>query len=304
MIYTVTLNPAVDYVMRLDEFSEGTLNRSAHEDIFIGGKGINVSLVLKELGFSSTALGFIAGFTGEAIENHLVKSGIKTDFVKLESGFSRINVKIKSGAETELNARGPEIGKNAMDNFLKKFDAVKDGDIVILAGSVPASLPTTIYETILKMLSGKNIKTVVDATNDLLLNSLKFKPFLIKPNKFELEEIFSENLKNDDDIIKCAKSLQTEGAQNVLVSLGKDGAILLDEYGNTHKARPAKGEVKNSVGAGDSMVAGFLTGYLKTSDFDYALSLGSAAGGATAFSSGLAKRDEILNVFEALTKNQ
>lgn len=295
MIYTVTFNPSVDYVMHTDKLEYGIVNRSASEEIYFGGKGINVSLVLNELGVKSKALGFIAGFTGEAIENGIRKMGTDTDFIRLESGFSRINIKIKSGEETELNAQGPYIDKTAVNSLFMKLKSLKDGDILVLAGSIPKSLPDDIYEKILSFLADRKIKTVVDAEKNLLKNTLKYKPFLIKPNNFELEQLFGEKMENDEEIVSAALKLQQMGALNVLVSMGERGAILVDENKEVHKALPICGMVKNSVGAGDSMIAGFLAG-MENGDYEYALRLGNSAGAATAFSSGLAKREDILHL--------
>ncbi len=298
MIYTVTFNPAIDYIMHTDAIKTGETNRSSYEEIYFGGKGINVSLVLKELGIESKALGFIAGFTGLAIESYLKEVGITTDFVRLDSGFSRINVKIKSGEETEINGLGPDIPSAKVEEFLTKIDEIKNGDALILSGSIPGSMPNDIYEKILERLSCKNIRIVVDATGDLLKNTLKYNPFLIKPNKDELGDLFGKTLKVKEDIIACAKKLQDEGAQNVLVSMAGDGAILLDADGNVHSTPAKKGKVVNSVGAGDSMVAGFLAGVDK--GYEYALKLGSASGSATAFSKGLAIRSEIEKLLVSL----
>ena len=299
MIYTVTFNPAIDYVVHTGKMKLGEVNRSVSEEMYFGGKGINVSYVLNELGIKSKALGFTAGFIGEAIENGIEKMGIESDFVRLESGNSRINVKIKSDEETELNGQGPEISKEALDTLFSKIDELDDGDMLVLAGSIPSSLPDDVYEKILKRLSGKDVRTVVDATKNLLLNVLKYRPFLIKPNNFELGEIFDVTLKNIDDIEKYAGKLQEMGARNVLVSMAENGALLLDENGKTHVCGVCKGTVRNSVGAGDSMVAGFIAGCLQ-GDFDYALKLGTASGGATAFSDGLAVKSRISKLLEQL----
>ena len=299
MIYTVTFNPAIDYVVHTKEMIFGATNRSLKEEIYFGGKGINVSIVLKELGIASKTLGFTAGFTGEAIEKGLADMGIDTDFVHLKKGNSRINIKIKADEETELNGQGPDIGEDAVAMLFKKLDTLSCGDILILAGSIPSSLPSDIYEKILKKISHKKVRTVVDATNDLLLNVLKYKPFLIKPNNHELGEMFGVDLKTDEEIEKYARKLQDMGAVNVLVSMAGDGSMLIDENGITHRLGVCKGTVKNSVGAGDSMVAGFIAG-IQNGNYEYALKLGTAAGGATAFSDGLAKKEKISELLKTL----
>ena len=292
MIYTVTFNPAIDYVVRTGNLQLGGVNRSQGEQLYFGGKGINVSIVLKELGVPSKALGFTAGFTGEAIEKGLSAMGIDTDFVRLKSGNSRINVKIKADMETELNGQGPDIDEDAISELFAKLDKLTAGDTLVLAGSVPVSMPSDIYEKIMQRTADKNIRTIVDASKDLLVNVLKYKPFLIKPNNFELGEIFGIKLNGTDEIGKYAKKLQDMGAENVLVSMAGDGALLLDSDGKIHKCGVCKGTVRNSVGAGDSMLAGFIAGIMN-GDNEYALKLGTAAGGATAFSDGLAERADI-----------
>lgn len=299
MVYTVTFNPAIDYVIHTNELVVGRTNRSSSEEMYVGGKGINVSIVLAELGIKSKALGFVAGFTGRAIEDGAAEKGVETDFVHLESGCSRINVKIKSDKETELNGQGPKIPENAIEQLYEKLDKLRDGDVLVLAGSIPSTMPGDIYEKIMARLSERKIKTVVDATKDLLLNVLKYKPFLIKPNNQELEEMFGTELKTDEEIINYAKKLHKMGAVNVLVSMAGDGAILVDENGIIHKCGVCKGIVKNSVGAGDSMVAGFIAGS-ENGDYEYALKLGTAAGGATAFSDELAKKEEIDELLKQL----
>lgn len=299
MVYTVTFNPAIDYVVYTDEMKIGVVNRAQDEKIYFGGKGINVSIILNELGIKSEALGFVAGFTGEAIEKGMAEYGIKTDFIHLNNGFSRINIKIRSSAETELNGQGPKIPEKKIDELFQKFDKIKNGDTIVLAGSIPSSLPLDIYEKILKYLQNKNVRTVVDATGDLLVNVLKYKPFLIKPNNFELSEIFGVTLKTTKDISDCALKLKEMGAVNVLVSMAGDGALLVDEDGKIHVCGVCKGNVKNSVGAGDSMVAGFIAG-CENGNYEYALKLGTAAGGATAFSDGLAQKDLIYSLLEQL----
>lgn len=299
MVYTVTFNPAIDYVVHTGDMVLGQVNRSNAEEMYFGGKGINVSIVLKELGIESKALGFVAGFTGEAIEKGVSQMGVHTDFVKLEKGNSRINVKIKSAEETELNGQGPDIDDEAIAKLFEKLDKLTDGDTIILAGSIPNSLPSDIYERIIERLSDRKIKVVVDATKDLLMNVLKYKPFLIKPNNHELGEMFGVVLKTNDEIAEYAKKLQDMGAKNVLVSMAGDGALLLDENGKNHICGVCKGKVKNSVGAGDSMVAGFVAGSMD-GDYEYALKLGTATGGATAFSDGLATKEKISELLKQL----
>ncbi len=298
MIYTVTFNPAIDYVMHIEKMEAGTVNRSVSEEIYFGGKGINVSLVLAQLGVKSKALGFSAGFTGAAIEQYLNDCGIESDFVKLDKGCSRINVKIKSEEETELNGQGPEIPDDKINLLFRKLDEIKKGDTLVLAGSVPSSLPGDIYEKILAYLNGKGIRFIVDATKELLLNVLKYRPFMIKPNNHELSEIFGTELKTNEEIALHAKKLQKMGAVNVLVSMAGDGALLLDENGIVHTCGVCRGKVRNSVGAGDSMVAGFIAGCDK--GYDYALRLGTASGGATTFSEGLAQKETISALLEQL----
>lgn len=299
MIYTVTFNPAIDYIVHTGTMQVGQVNRSQGEELYFGGKGINVSFVLHELGLPSKALGFVAGFTGAAIEAGIQEQGIATDFVHLDSGFSRINVKIKSGEETELNGQGPNISEAAVAELFEKLNQLQDDDVLILAGSIPNTMPADSYEKILAHLSDKNIKVVVDATKDLLLKVLPYHPFLIKPNNHELGELFGVTLHSIEEIATYAKKLQEMGAQNVLISMAGDGAFLIDETGKQHVCGVCKGTVKNSVGAGDSMVAGFVAGSMH-GDYEAALKLGTAAGGATAFSEGLAQRAEIERLLQQL----
>ena len=299
MIYTVTFNPAIDYIVHTGTMQVGQVNRSQGEELYFGGKGINVSFVLHELGLPSKALGFVAGFTGAAIEAGIQEQGIATDFVHLDSGFSRINVKIKSGEETELNGQGPNISEAAVAELFEKLNQLQDGDVLILAGSIPNTMAADSYEKILAHLSDKNIKVVVDATKDLLLKVLPYHPFLIKPNNHELGELFGVTLHSIEEIATYAKKLQEMGAQNVLISMAGDGALLIDETGKQHVCGVCKGTVKNSVGAGDSMVAGFVAGSMH-GDYEAALKLGTAAGGATAFSEGLAQRAEIERLLQQL----
>ena len=300
MIYTVTFNPAIDYVVRMDSLSAGQINRAEAEEIQCGGKGINVSTVLKNLGVDNVALGFLAGFTGRAIEDGLTGAGIRTDFIHLKQGLTRINVKVKAAEETEINGIGPHIDAQALEALFAQLDALKEGDILVLAGSIPASLPSDVYQTILSRLEGRGILAAVDATRDLLVKVLPYRPFLIKPNNLELGEIFGRVLSTDEEIRECARQLQAQGARNVLVSMAAKGAMLFDETGGVHRIAAPSGTVKNSVGAGDSMVAGFLAGYLEKRDYAYALRLGTAAGSATAFSTGLAKREDILRLLASM----
>ena len=300
MIYTITFNPALDYVVWVENFTPGAINRTVKENIFYGGKGINVSAVLANLGYASTALGFVAGFTGDEIERGVKALGFSSDFIRVQKGMSRINMKLKSAGETEVNGMGPDIAKEDVEELFCKLESLKKGDVLVLSGSIPASIDSRIYESILARLDGKGVLAVVDAEKDLLLNVLKFRPFLIKPNNHELGDMFGVALKTQDDIIRYAKRLQQMGARNVLVSMAGDGALLLTESGQAHQQGVAKGTVKNSVGAGDSMVAGFLAGYLENGDYAHALRLGTAAGGATAFSDGLGEKEDIMRLYKTL----
>lgn len=300
MIYTVTFNPAIDYVVELVSFNIGEVNRTTREYMNLGGKGVNVSRVLTNLEIPNTALGFIAGFTGEALRTGLGEMGVKTDFIRLKEGNTRINVNIKGISETDINARGPEISDSAIEELYGKLDNLKEGDILVLAGSIPASLPSDMYERIMSRLYGKGIRFVVDATKDLLMKSLKYEPFLIKPNNHELGEIFGLQLKNDDEIIYYARELKKKGAKNVLVSMAGDGAVLVDENNIAHRIGTPKGKVVNSVGAGDSMVAGFLAGYLENGDYQHALKMGTASGSASAFSEGLATKQEVMDLLNKI----
>ncbi len=300
MIYTLTLNPSIDYVVHLDSFVSGITNRTTGEDYFIGGKGINVSCILAELGLKSTALGFTAGFTGEAIEKGLTELGICSDFIRLRDGISRINIKMKAEKESEINCQGPHISEEEFELLLKKTDEITDGDTIVLAGSIPKTVADDAYERILKRLSGKDVRIVVDATRKLLLNCLAYKPFLIKPNRQELSEIFGREVSDEQETEACAKELMKMGARNVIVSLGGDGAVLFAEDGNTYHTGVVKEKVLNTVGSGDSMVAGFIAGYEQKRDYGYALKLGTACGNATAFSMGLASREKIMEIFDKL----
>ncbi len=299
MIYTLTLNPALDYVIETPPFKLGEVNRTTAEAIYYGGKGINVSMILKELGYTSTALGFIANFTGDALEDGLRKEGIHTDFIKVKEGMTRINVKLKADEESEINGMGPKISDDDLKELLVKLSALNDDDILIISGSIPKCLPTNTYEMILEHLN-KHVTFIVDAEKDLLLKTLPYHPFLIKPNFKELEVMFNANITTDEEVIHYAKELQKLGARNVLVSMAKDGALFVSETNMVERKGVAKGRVVNSVGAGDSMVAGFLAGYLKTNNYAYALTLGTACGGATAFHKGLASKEQIEEVLKEL----
>ena len=293
MIYTVTLNPSIDYVIKVDKLTTGNINRVNEEHVYPGGKGINVTRILKSLDNDNIALGFVSGFTGDYIVNSLQELNLKSDFIKVKQGFTRINVKVKSEEETEINGQGPKISEEELNQFYKVIDKLVDGDILILSGSIPSCLDERLYESIMKKVEDRDIKVIVDATKNLLLNVLKYKPFLIKPNNHELAEMFNVELNSTEDVVFYAIKLKEMGAQNVLISMGKDGALLVTENDEVFASSVAKGEVVNSVGAGDSMVAGFIAGYLKSNSYEEALRLGAASGGATAFSSDLATREFI-----------
>lgn len=300
MIYTVTFNPALDYVIKVDHFTLGMVNRTVQEDIYYGGKGINVSAVLSALGFESTALGFVAGFTGAEIEKGVKKLGFLSDFIRVERGMSRINVKLKSEEETEINGIGPEITGRDVEALFEKLERLTDGDTLVLSGSIPNSIDDTIYERIMGQLDGRGVRIVVDATKDLLMNVLPYHPFMIKPNNHELGEMFGVVLKDEEEMIDYAKRLQEMGAVNVLISMAGDGALLVAEGGEVFRMGVPKGTVRNSVGAGDSMVAGFIAGYLENGDYLHALRLGSACGSASAFSEGLACKEDIMKLYQEL----
>ena len=298
MIVTITFNPSLDYVVQVPDLTLGQVNRTAGEMLYPGGKGINVSIVLSNLGYPSRTLGFLAGFTGDQIGRMLGKYGCQTDFIHLPDGFSRINVKIQAGQESEINGCGPVIPPEAIRRLMDKLDSLGEGDILVLAGSIPATLPEDMYRRIFMHLQGRGVRMVVDATRKLLLNVLPYHPFLIKPNSLELGEIFGVTLRGTDEVIQYARMLQERGAANVLVSMAGDGAVLVDETGKVHQSRPPEGQVVNSVGAGDSMVAGFLAGWLGTGDYSRAFRLGLAAGSATAFSPWLASGENIRSLLD------
>ncbi len=300
MIYTVTFNPSLDYIVSVNHFETGKVNRTTKELMFPGGKGINVSLVLKNLGLDSTALGFMAGFTGKEIERLLDVQNVHSDFIPVAEGISRINVKLRSDEESEINGMGPGIGAAEIDELYKKLDTLKDGDILVLAGSIPSVMPETMYRDIMERLSGRGIRIVVDATKDLLHMVLPLHPFLVKPNNHELGEIYGVKLETKEEVIPYARRMQAEGAVNVLISMAGEGALLVAEDGKVYQSMPPKGKVKNSVGAGDSMVAGFIAGYLKSGSYEDAFYTGLCTGSASAFSDNLATREEVNGLLQQL----
>ena len=302
MIYTVTFNPSLDYIVSVDNFTCGIVNRTTDEIIFPGGKGINVSMVLKNLGFENTALGFLAGFTGNRIQDLLEEKGVRADFISVEKGISRINVKLRSNEETEINGQGPEIPEKKVEELMKQLSALGEGDVLFLAGSIPSSMADDANQKNMEMLDSKGIRIVVDATRDLLMKVLPYHPFLIKPNNHELGEIFGVELKTRESVVPYAKQLQKKGAQNVLVSMAGEGAVLVAASGEVFEAPAPKGKLINGVGAGDSMVAGFMAGYMEKEDYLHAFHMGIAAGSASAFSENLATREEIASVYEQITK--
>ena len=298
MVYTITFNPALDYITQVENFRIGEINRTKTETILPGGKGLNVSIVLKNLKIENTALGFVAGFTGEELIHKMESQDVKTDFVKVEKGITRINIKIssineKKVEETALNGMGPQITKNDIEVLFEKIEKMSTKDVVILSGSIPKNIDNDIYEKICKKLNEKGITFIVDSTQELLMNVLKYNPFLIKPNKEELEETLNCKISTKEDIIDAAKKLKEMGAQNVLVSLGNDGALLLTKDNNTYYSKAPRGQVVSTVGSGDSMVAGFLAGYYQTQNYEHALKTGVAAGSASAFSVELATKEDV-----------
>ena len=293
MIYTVKFNPSLDYIVNVPGFTCGRVNRTREEKIFPGGKGINVSMVLKNLGYENTALGFYAGFTGNELQRLVEEKGICADFIPVAEGMSRINVKIRGDEESEINGQGPAILDDDIEKLYEKLERLRDGDILVMAGSIPDVMPQTIYMDIMKYLADRNLKIVVDATKDLLVNVLQYHPFLIKPNNHELGEIFGVTLKERSEVIPYAKKLQKMGAKNVLISMAGDGAVLIAEDGNIYESEAPKGKVVNSVGAGDSMVAGFLAGYLQSGSYQDAFHMGVCTGSASAFSEELATKAEV-----------
>lgn len=302
MIYTVTFNPSLDYIVSVNDFQLGLTNRTDSELILPGGKGINLSTILMNLGIDSTAFGFAAGFTGEEIIREVEAMGIRSDFIKIDSGISRINLKLKNIDGTEINGSGPEISEEKIEELLRKLDILGEGDILVLAGSIPASMPADMYSTIMERLQHKNVTFIVDATKDLLINVLKYKPFLIKPNNHELGELFDVKLTTREEVIPYGKKLQKQGARNVLISMAGEGAVLVAEDGSVYEAPAPKGTLVNAVGAGDSMVAGFTAGWIEKKDYRHAFYMGVSAGSASAFSEYLATKEEIMDLYEKVSK--
>ena len=302
MIYTVTFNPSLDYIVSVNDFQLGLTNRTDSELILPGGKGINVSTILMNLGIDSTAFGFAAGFTGEEIIREVEAMGIRSDFIKIDSGISRINLKLKNIDGTEINGSGPEISEEKIEELLRKLDILGEGDILVLAGSIPASMPADMYSTIMERLQHKNVTFIVDATKDLLINVLKYKPFLIKPNNHELGELFDVKLTTREEVIPYGKKLQKQGARNVLISMAGEGAVLVAEDGSVYEAPAPKGTLVNAVGAGDSMGAGFTAGWIEKKDYRHAFYMGVSAGSASAFSEYLATKEEIMDLYEKVSK--
>lgn len=302
MIYTVTFNPSLDYIIRVDNLTLGKINRVTYENILPGGKGINVSIVLKNLGHDNTALGFTAGFTGREIAAEMEQYGVTCDFIEVKNGMSRINVKVKSNEESEINGLGPDIQQEDIDALFAKLDTLKEGDYLVIAGSVPSTLPADMYERIMSRLDGRGINIAVDAERDLLTRVLKYHPFVIKPNNHELGEIFGVTLATKDEVVPYAKKLQEQGARNVLISMAGEGAVFVSEEGEVVKSEAPKGTLVNSVGAGDSMVAGFVAGTIETGDFAQAFRMGLCTGSASAFSPDLATRPEVEALLAQLAK--
>lgn len=300
MVYTVTFNPSLDYIVDVEDFRLGMTNRTCSEQMMAGGKGINVSIVLQNLGIENTALGFIAGFTGEEIRRQVAEMGIRAQFISIPEGISRINLKLRSIDGTEINGMGPSIGRAQLDVLYEKLDTLTDKDTLVLAGSIPASMPSSIYCDIMERLYAKGVTFVVDATKQLLLNVLRYRPFLIKPNNHELGELFGVTLSTREAVIPYARKLQEQGARNVLISMAGQGAVLVAEDGSVLLTPAPKGTLVNAVGAGDSMVAGFLAGWQERHDYGHAFRMGVAAGSASAFSRYLATREEVEMVFAQL----
>ena len=304
MIYTVTFNPSLDYIVSVENFQLGLTNRTSSELMLPGGKGVNVSTVLMNLGIENTALGFAAGFVGDEIVRQMEEMGVQNGFIRIEEGVSRINLKLKSIDGTEINGQGPVISPEHVEELMKQLDRLGEGDVLFLSGSIPSSMPDDAYQKIMERLDGRGVQIVVDATKDLLLNVLEYHPFLIKPNNHELGEIFGVELKTREEVIPYAKKLQEKGAVNVLVSMAGEGAVLIDANEDVYMAPTPKGTLVNGVGAGDSMVAGFMAGWLEKQDYEHAFCMGVSAGSASAFSEHLATKAEIEAVYQQVTGNK
>lgn len=304
MIYTVTFNPSLDYIVSVENFRLGLTNRTSSELMLPGGKGVNVSTVLMNLGIENTAFGFVAGFVGDEIIRRLEEMGVQNGFIRIEEGVSRINLKLKSINGTEINGQGPVISPEHVEELMKQLDRLGEGDVLFLSGSIPSSMPDDAYQKIMERLDGRGVQIVVDATKDLLLNVLEYHPFLIKPNNHELGEIFGVELKTREEVIPYAKKLQEKGAVNVLVSMAGEGAVLIDANEDVHMAPAPKGTLVNGVGAGDSMVAGFMAGWMEKQDYEHAFCMGVSAGSASAFSEHLATKAEIEAVYQQVTGNK
>lgn len=300
MIYTITFNPAIDYIVEMDKFDLGNVNRTNREEVCVGGKGINVSIVLNNLSIENKALGFVAGFTGDEIEKRLIEAGCNIDFVKLKSGISRINVKMKTEVESEINGGGPDISNEALEELYLKLDYLMAGDILVLAGSIPKTLPVDIYERIMNKYEDRGVKFIVDTSGEALLKVLNYNPFLIKPNHNELAQLFNVKINSNKEIVEYGKKLQEMGAENVLISMAGDGAILIKSNGEVIYSKAPNGVLKGSVGAGDSMVAGFIAGYIKEENLEDGLIMGVATGSASAFSEGLATEDKVYSLLEKI----
>lgn len=298
MIYTVTFNPSLDYIVSVEDFKLGLTNRTSSELMLPGGKGLNVSMVLGNLGIANTALGFVAGFTGEEIVRRIEEMGVKSDLISIGEGISRINLKLKSIDGTEINGCGPQISDEDVQKLMEKLDVLEKGDVLILAGSIPGSMPDDIYRKIMERLNGRDVMIAVDATKDLLVNVLEYHPFLVKPNNHELGEIFGVELKTREEVVPYARKMQEMGAVNVLVSMAGEGAVLAAADGSIHAAPAPKGKLINGVGAGDSMVAGFIAGWMEKKDYAHAFAMGVAAGSASAFSELLATKEEVETVYK------
>ena len=302
MIYTVTFNPSLDYIVSVDDFKLGRTNRTDSEYLLPGGKGINVSTVLRNLGIENTALGFVAGFTGTEVVKRLEALGVTSGFIQIEDGFTRINLKLKSIDGTEINGQGPVIGEEKVQMLMEQLRGLGEGDVLFLSGSIPSSMPDDAYQKIMELLDGKGVRIVVDATKDLLMNVLPYHPFLIKPNNYELGEIFGVELTTREEVVPYGKKLQEMGAQNVLVSMAGEGAVLIAADGRVFDAPAPKGTLVNGVGAGDSMVAGFMAGWMQQQDYEHAFYMGLAAGSASAFSVNLATKEEVEAVYRQVAR--